>query len=541
MKNELTAIIINFMRREYLMACVKSLRETYPDINIIVGNNDEPDAELEKYCGQYGAEFMQLPFDSGVCGGRNGLMKHVKTPYVMIGDDDFFYTPEAGVDRMLELVKMGKADLVGGRVREAGKLRNYQGFIRQYPGYFVYEALEVSGEDIQLCDITFNYFVARTEAVREVLWDENIKVAYEHSTFFIDFKRKGYTVGFTPQAIVEHKNQVHINTKEAGERMRRYRFYRNRKNDKAYFYRKYNLQYCIDMAGRRDSCELVNNPVDDVAFCITMFERPEHLRQLLLSIAKYYPSARIYIADQSKKFILEDYQALWAEVMKAGLKNKPTAYNMPFDCGLSRCRNGLIDRTEQPYILMLEEDFVFNDKTRIEKLLKIMEAEPEAGIVGGLVLENETPVHFEHVLRQDGATLYHDPDGDFWQNFMQSRYKRTGSVMNFALFKREVFRDISWDERIKIEGEHTDFYWRLSKTPWAVFFTDSAAIEHDKKRGKFADDDKFLFYRGMRQRKEFMARMMLKHHINKIVYLDGFTMELGEDLQIVLSHMPRNL
>jgi hypothetical protein len=63
------------------------------------------------------------------------------------------------------------------------------------------------------------------------------------------------------------------------------------------------------------------------------------------------------------------------------------------------------------------------------------------------------------------------------------------------------------------------------------------AIDHDKK--KYKDDfDRFVFYTDMRARKEFMAKMMLKNKFHKIVYLDGFTMELGEDLQIVLSHQP---
>ena len=41
-------------------------------------------------------------------------------------------------------------------------------------------------------------------------------------------------------------------------------------------------------------------------------------------------------------------------------------------------------------------------------------------------------------------------------------------VVNFFLAKRAVFDDIRWDNRIKVEWEHLDFFLQLKKTKWKV-------------------------------------------------------------------------
>ena len=87
-----TAIIISFLRPGYTKACIKSLRTLYPDINILVGENGEFSEDMQDYCDNHDAEYIQLPYDSGVCVGRNELVKQVDTEYVLVGDDDFFYT-----------------------------------------------------------------------------------------------------------------------------------------------------------------------------------------------------------------------------------------------------------------------------------------------------------------------------------------------------------------------------------------------------------------------------------------------------------------
>jgi len=50
-------------------------------------------------------------------------------------------------------------------------------------------------------------------------------------------------------------------------------------------------------------------------------------------------------------------------------------------------------------------------------------------------------------------------------------------VNNFFLARTETLRDIRWDERFKIYGEHNDFFLRYS-AKYRVTYTDKVVIDH---------------------------------------------------------------
>lgn len=250
--NNLTAIVISFLRPRYTADCIRSLRETYPDINILVGENGHYNKELEEICQEVDAEYIDLEFDSGVPAGRNELIKRVETDYVLVGDDDFLYDEEAKVDQMVDFLESKKEfDLVGGRVFENGQVKNYQGYIEIYDDHLNYVAVHenevdkkdnFSGLSYKEVDLTFNYFVARTDEIKDVLWDENIKVAFEHSHFFIHLKKAGKKVAFSPEPIVKHKHQDYGISDE-------YKKFRTRRSDKHYFFKSLGIEYSNDMNG----------------------------------------------------------------------------------------------------------------------------------------------------------------------------------------------------------------------------------------------------------------------------------------------------
>lgn len=516
----LTAIIVSFYRTEYLKKCAESMRRQYPQIKIMIGNNGPESAEKEQIAKDCGAEYYQLPFDCGICVGRNRLIDKVQTKYALIGDDDFFYSGGARVENMLRICQTEEFDLIGGRICEGGQVRSYQGFIEEKQNHFVYKKLDLNQESgvwtdfglVYPCDITFNYFVAKTETLKAVRWDEQIKVAYEHSSFFIDFKRAGYKTAFFPAAIVEHKPPIEIRDKEE---YREYKKFRSRKSDKERFFKKYKLQYVIDMAGNIDFFDGLN--LNKITFCITHFERKESLRALLFSIAKYYPFAQILIGDQGSSFLAEEYRQLWDELATAGLKNKPKAINLPFDCGLSFARNRLVELAKGEYILILEDDFEFTEETKIETLLSILERNPDIKIVGGDVRENNIPVRFNFFWNKKNGALEQVADGDNWREDREVKWKKTGSTMNFFLSYKKFLLDNKWDEKLKINSEHTDFFYRLDGV--AVAFTPDCVIKHNKEldRGKLDE------YRQYRDRKDFFKILFKKHKINKLKYLSGYT------------------
>ena len=75
----------------------------------------------------------------------------------------------------------------------------------------------------RVCDRVENFFLARTQSVRELSgWDERLKVA-EHQDFFLRAQRAGLKVGYTPLAGVDH---VHIRRERGSENYAPFRGYR---------------------------------------------------------------------------------------------------------------------------------------------------------------------------------------------------------------------------------------------------------------------------------------------------------------------------
>lgn len=252
----ITAIIISFLRPEYTKECIRSLKKRYDKINILVAENGEYSHDMDAFVRIYGGEYMMMPFDSGVCYARNRLVEAAKTEYVLVGDDDFYYNQYAGVEKMLDFMdRHPEVPLIGGKIYEDGKLLDYQGDMVLHHDHIEYIPLEDAdcvtdwGAKIRYgrCDITFNYFLGRREIIESVKWDENIKVAYEHSDWFLSLKKAGIgKVAYTPDAVAIHKPR-HVAIKN--EDLEKYRRFRCRKSDMDYFFKKHGITYTVGFKG----------------------------------------------------------------------------------------------------------------------------------------------------------------------------------------------------------------------------------------------------------------------------------------------------
>jgi len=523
MKNT-TAIIINFLREPYLYECLRSLKAKYPDINVLVGENGEYTKEKKKKIEAFkNVKYIEVEYDAGVCKARNKLVSLVKTKYVLVGDDDFKYYEKSDIDKMERFLDENENfDLIGGRIVEGGTLRNYQGFIRQYDDHFKYEALDLAegtfnrckftGLLYKPCDLTFNFFVARTEEVRATPWEEKIKVAYEHSTFFIDFVRNGHRVAFTPDILVIHKPVLEEKLIDTGN----YLNYRFRGTDKKTFFKRFNISSVIDMDGRKAFYDKTG--LGEITFCVTMFERWEKFEILMFSIAEFYPTAKVIIADQSKIFDVKRYKDLYQRLFAEGLKDKPTAYNLPYDSGLSLSRNKLVALAKTKYVLILEEDFILTEQTNIKKMMDMLEANQNCSGVGGQVYENGIKLNFSFFYKSAnfGKTVKMIINEE---KYNEQGYRETEGILNFCLLRRDIFKTVHWENEIKVSGEHTDFLLKLKKEGMRIIETDQSRVDHNKTPETRA-------YKDMRLRDEFLKVMFEKNNFNKLIYQSGYTIML---------------
>lgn len=250
---------------------------------------------------------------------------------------------------------------------------------------------------------------------------------------------------------------------------------------------------------------------DKVDFCITYFKRQQGLIRLLESINRYYPEADITIAAQGEDIDIPGC----------------TVFRLPEDYGLSASRNYLVKNTTKPYVLILEDDFIFKNATDIKLMVELLESDKYVGVVGGVVEEHGQEIHFEHFPHKKERILEHIPDGDDYYKYRGITYKQTGCVLNFALFKREVFDSVMWDNQLKL-CDHNDFYLRLKQTPWTILYTPQVVIDTKK-------DYDTREYKQYKQRDDFKKIFFDKHGLDKIVYLDGYEIKYDREKDKIIK------
>lgn len=255
--------------------------------------------------------------------------------------------------------------------------------------------------------------------------------------------------------------------------------------------------------------------VSKITFGIKTFKRYDCLNTLLKSIQRFYPKAKIIITDDSDNFN-KNFYTIWKRELNVKV------VKMPFDSGLSAGRNKMVELCDTEYFLLLDDDFIFTEETNIEKFFNIIESDKKIGVVGGCCIENNKDVHYEHLIEIKNGILYQLFDGDNWEDIKGIKAKQTGCVLNFGLFRTKMFKDILWDENLKL-AEHTDFYIRMLDTKWKTYYTPEVKIIHTRYR----QDNNYKQYRARGLKYSIM--MFKKHKIKKQITINGVITELSGD------------
>jgi GT2 family glycosyltransferase len=203
-----TAIVKTFERPRSLDRLVRSIRRHYPYLRVLVG-----DDSMKPYP-RGDVDYVRLPVDIGVAAGRNALLEMVETPYFVTLDDDFAFTVQTRLERLLETLQrhdavLAAGDLVECKQRFAWRVERrrqvYQGVIRR-EGDAVRLERGHSGSvgDAFQCDVTPRFFLAHTEAIRRIGgWFAPLK-ADDHEELFFRLKDEGLRVLHRPDVVAEH-------------------------------------------------------------------------------------------------------------------------------------------------------------------------------------------------------------------------------------------------------------------------------------------------------------------------------------------------
>lgn len=273
--------------------------------------------------------------------------------------------------------------------------------------------------------------------------------------------------------------------------------------------------------------------MDEVTIIIKTLDRCDCLINLLDSIFKKYPKIRVLVGDDSE---ISSKEKILSKFNQYNLQY----YNLEKDCGLSAGRNFLLNKIQTKYFVLADDDFVFDQKTNLERAVQILE-EKKLDIIGGYIrnykivksnwdkllvliqkiLKYELPTNYIGTLKMEGNTFYADYTVHSFPEFAE-----TDLVLNFFLAKTERIKEIhGWDPKLKLQ-EHTEFFYRVKLNNLKVGFTNELSVQHHPvKLKKYSE----------KRNRNYTNVFMNKYAIDKIVanYDDnrGQVITLRENLE----------
>lgn len=176
----LTALIKTFERPRTVARLIASLRRLYPDLRLLVVDDSREPRPVP------GVEWLTLPFDSGVSAGRSAGLQQVQTPFTLLLDDDFIFYRRSGLRAALAAMQHHpEIDLMGGAVIQLPHFH-----VADYRAAGLYPTPAQPARPIgstigpfAVYDKVPNFYIARTERLRLVDWDPQIK-RMDHADFF---------------------------------------------------------------------------------------------------------------------------------------------------------------------------------------------------------------------------------------------------------------------------------------------------------------------------------------------------------------------
>ena len=209
--SDVTILVTTFYRPGFLHECMKDLRANLPECEVAI-SCDDGGWTKNKYVPN--DRWVELPFDTGLTAKRNACVSITKTKYALLGSDDYNFQPtwvRTGIERMIATLDAHPdIDVVVGTYNGM----RYEGTLEHIPGEYIMEhRIKLSHPVLyefpypcKKIEMGINYFLARTQVLRDVPWDERVRpIGGEHGDWFMDMKVAGKCIVFVDECCIENK------------------------------------------------------------------------------------------------------------------------------------------------------------------------------------------------------------------------------------------------------------------------------------------------------------------------------------------------
>lgn len=216
----LTILVKSFMRYDCLLNLIKSIRQFYPEIKIIIVDDSGED---KKFDIDDNIKTYNIEFDSGLSKGRNFGVSKIETEFFLLLDDDFEFTENTDLVEWMDIMIESDLDILGADVIMDGKKMEYFADLELINGVLHYRPEKnIIKNNCKLCDMVLNFFIAKTDMIRKHKWDDDLKLA-EHTAYFFEHRGK-IKVGHTDKISILHQK---INEGDYSQYRNRGRFFFN--------------------------------------------------------------------------------------------------------------------------------------------------------------------------------------------------------------------------------------------------------------------------------------------------------------------------
>ncbi|MEW5917940.1 MAG: glycosyltransferase family 2 protein [Gemmatimonadota bacterium] len=203
---EVTIVATTFMRPRCVLQLLTSIRRFYPAVPVLVCDASPEPLFANGTVTPPNVTWLTPPPEAGhtVGAARNLLIQHVRTKYFFLADDDHVFNPHTDLQAMYGILERHGYDLVGGcQGRDDYGTATFEqlGDV-VYQHFYRHRGLIEPG--VVRCDRVSNTYLARTEAVRQVLWEPRV-YANEHAEFFLRATRHGLKIAQMAGVYVDHR------------------------------------------------------------------------------------------------------------------------------------------------------------------------------------------------------------------------------------------------------------------------------------------------------------------------------------------------
>ena len=183
-----TFIFKSFERQKMAKRLYRSIQSYYPGVKVIIADDSSKPLELTGD----NLKIIQLPFNSGLSVGLNRALERVTTPFIVRMDDDQLLTPYTKIHEQIRFLKEhSDIDLVGILLYHMPIFRSLEKAAEEYykqpmdyaPKKLLIPHMTEIDKNHIVVGKSSNTFVARTEKIKEIGYDDNIRMI-DHNEFF---------------------------------------------------------------------------------------------------------------------------------------------------------------------------------------------------------------------------------------------------------------------------------------------------------------------------------------------------------------------